>query len=112
VKINAGEISLADYGARLSDARSTARNIRLDRIEGSRETLRREQQYAIVYRREAGTVGIGYEQSPVGKSNATHSSQKRIGCAWLLSGKRRLANDQPRTLAGDEIGGQAHTGTQ
>ena len=72
MEIHAGEIRLAEHGAGFSDARSAACNIRLDRIERSRKRLRREQQYAIIYRREAGAVGIGNEQSSVGKSHAAH----------------------------------------
>jgi len=112
MEIHAGEIGLTEHGAGFSDARSAACNIRLDRIERSRKRLRREQQYAIIYGSEAGAIRIGNKKSSVGKSQAAHRSQEGIGCTRLLGRKGGLANDQPRSLASNEISGQAHVGTQ
>ena len=111
-KVGAGEIRLAQDHAGLSDAHRAARNIRLDRIERPRKGLRGKQQDAIVQRREAGAVGIGHEQGSIGKGHAAHPPSSVSDAPGCWCGKGGLTNDQPRTLTGDEIGGQAHTGTQ
>ena len=110
--VAAGEIRLAQHHAGLPDTHRAARQERLDGIERLGKTLDGKLQDPVIQRREADAVGIRHEQDAVGIGDSADSAQQRIRRAGLLLREGPLPDNQARALAGDEIGGQAHTGTQ
>ena len=94
------------------EAHRAARDKRPDRIERPGKGLGGKQQDPVVHRRQAGAVGIRHEQDAIRIGHAAHRAQQSIRRARLLVGEGALPDNQARALAGDEIGGQAHTGTQ